>query len=292
MLEKLNYLISKGCLKEKPIRTFYLIIRVLIADLLKKKINYIANLEQSKFFYNYKPYSESGIGGRGQFILREYYDKFFFEGQKILPKKFNFIDVGCSRGFFSMYLLGIQNFKGKGLCVDPLLKAIEDFKEILKLNKKSNIKLIHGIISNKKKFKVPVYKVNKLGFYSIIKNVPFADKLKKGLQHESFLASSYKIDDLVIKKNLINNLKFIKVDAEGAELEVLLSAKKTIKKFKPIFYCEITHESKQIQNFFKKEKYILFYFNKRELVKLKNNSFKGGDLLAIHKNDNYFSKTQ
>ena len=77
MLAKLNYLFSKGCLKEKPIRTFYLIIRVLIADLLKKKINYIAHLKQSKFFYNYKPYSESGIGGRGQFILREYYDKFF-----------------------------------------------------------------------------------------------------------------------------------------------------------------------------------------------------------------------
>ena len=50
MLAKLNYLFSKGCLKEKPIRTFYLIIRVLIADLLKKKINYIAHLKQSKFF--------------------------------------------------------------------------------------------------------------------------------------------------------------------------------------------------------------------------------------------------
>ena len=63
--------------------------------------------------------------------MREYYDKFFFVGQKILPKKFNFIDVGCSRGFFSMYLLGLQNFNGKGLCVDPLSKALEDFKEIL-----------------------------------------------------------------------------------------------------------------------------------------------------------------
>ena len=102
MLAKLNYLFSKGCLKEKPIRTFYLIIRVLIADLLKKKINYIANLGQSKFFYNYKPYSESGIGGRGQFILREYYDKFFL-GQKFYQKNLILLMLDVPEVFFNVF---------------------------------------------------------------------------------------------------------------------------------------------------------------------------------------------
>ena len=198
MLEKLKYPLSTGCLKERPFRTIYFIVKILIADLFKIKINYKAILEKSSFSYNYKPYSKSGLGGRGQYILREYYDKFFFIGQKILPKKFNFIDVGCSRGFFSLYLLGLQNFNGRGLCIDPLQKALDDFKEILKLNKKANVKIINGIISNNKNAKIPVYRVHKLGFYSILKNVPFADKLNEGVEPESFLTKSYKIDDLVI----------------------------------------------------------------------------------------------
>ena len=292
MLEKLKYPISTGCFAEKPFRSIYYITRVIISDFFKLKINYKAIINKSKFFYNYKPYSKSGLGGRGQYILREYYDKFFFIGQNILPQKFNFIDIGCSRGFFSLYLLGLQNFKGTGLCIDPLSKALQDFKEILKLNKKSKIKLINGIISNKKKIKTKIYKVSKQGYYSIIKNISFADKLPKGKKPESFLTNSYKLDNLVKTKKLISNIKFIKIDAEGAEYEILLSAKKTIKKFKPIFYCEVTRKKKEIYNLLKKENYVLFYFNKKNLIRLKTNSFAGGELLAIHKNDNYFSKIQ
>ena len=154
MLEKLKYPISTGCFTEKPLRSFYYIIRVILSDFFKLKIYYKAEINRSKFFYSYKPCSKSGLGGRGQYILREYYDKFFFIGPKILPKKFNFIDIGCSRGFFSLYLLGLQNFKGSGLCIDPLSKALQDFKEILKLNKKSKIKFVNGIISNKKKLRL------------------------------------------------------------------------------------------------------------------------------------------
>ena len=292
MFDSLKYPISTGCFREKPFRTIYYIFLIIISDLFKSKIKYKAVIEKSNFFYNYKPHSERGIGGRGQFILREYYDKFFFIGHKILPKKFNFIDVGCSRGFFSFYLLGLQSFNGNGLCIDPLKKALEDFKEILKLNKKANVKLIHGVVSKKKNTKIPVFKVSKQGFYSINKKVPFADKLKKGSKPECFSINSYQIDELVIIKKLIKGVKFIKIDAEGAEYEILLSAKRTLKKFKPIFYCEVTHKDKLIKNFFKKNNYNLFYFKQKKLLRYKNNSFKGGELLAIHKNDNYFSKIQ
>ena len=116
MLENLKYPISTGCFKEKPFRTIYYIFLIIISDFFKLKINYKAEIKNFKFYYNYKPHSQRGLGGRGQFILREYYDKFFLLDHNILPKKFNFIDVGCSRGFFSFYLLGLQNFNGKGLC--------------------------------------------------------------------------------------------------------------------------------------------------------------------------------
>ena len=266
--------------------------RVIFADLLKFKINYKVLIKKSKFNYNYKPYVESGLGGRGQYILREYYDKFFFVGQDILPSKFNFIDIGCSRGFFSLYLFGLQNFKGKALCVDPLSKAIEDFKEILKFNKKTKINFINGIVSNKKKLKTLIYKVSKMGYYSIIKNISFADKLPKGKKSKSFFVQSHTIDDLVITQKLIKDVKFIKIDAEGAEYEILSSTEKTIKKYKPIFYCEATRKVKDIYKFFKKKNYVLFNFNGKKIIKVSLKLFNGGELLAIHKSDNYFSKIQ
>ena len=212
MLEKLRYPYSTGCLTEKPFRSIFLIIKIIFADLLKFRINYKVVINKSKFNYNYKPYKKSGLGGRGQYILREYYDRFFFVGQDILPNKFNFVDIGCSRGFFSLYLLGLQNFKGKGLCIDPLSKAIEDFKEILTLNKKTKISFINGIISNKNKLKAPIYKVSQQGYFSIIKNVSFADKLSKGKKPESFFVRSYRLDDLVDKKKIIFYLTLIKKD--------------------------------------------------------------------------------
>ena len=87
MFEKLRYPISTGCFNEKPFRTVYYIIRIILSDYFKLKINYEANINKSRFFYNYKPYSKSGLGGRGQYILREYYDKFFSVGKKYSTAK-------------------------------------------------------------------------------------------------------------------------------------------------------------------------------------------------------------
>ena len=292
MFEKFKYPYSTGCLTEKPIRSFFYILIIIFSDFFKFKFNYRNNFFNSRFIFNYKPYSERGLGGRGQFILREYYDKFFFIGHKILPKKFNFVDIGCSRGYFSLYLLGLQNFYGKGLCIDPLSNAIRDFKEILNLNRKKNINCVNGVISNQNKKKLPIYKVSKEGFYSIIKNVSFAEKKMTNNLNKRFFVPSYTLDNLILKKKKISNVKFIKIDSEGAEYEILIAANKSIKKFKPIIYCEVTRKKKEIYNFLRKKNYVLFTFEKRKLIKLSLKKFQQGEMLAIHKKDSYFSNIQ
>lgn len=50
----------------------------------------------------------------------------------------------------------------------------------------------------------------------------------------------YKLDYL-IKKKMINNFHFIKLDVEGFELEVLLGASKAIRRNKPIVAMEMNH---------------------------------------------------
>ena len=82
--------------------------------------------------------------------------------------------------FFSMYLLNLKNLKSEGLCIDPLSKSLDDFKEILKLNKIKRVKILNAVISDKKNKKRDIYRVSDLhGYYSIIKNVSYADKKNK-----------------------------------------------------------------------------------------------------------------
>ncbi len=283
ILNKFIYLFKIGCLTEKPFSTIKNIIIIIFADFFKLKIKYLATLNKSKFYYTYQPHAGTGLGGRGQFILREFYDKFFFIGHKILPKNFNFIDVGCSRGFFSLYLLGLKNFSCKGLCIDPQKNALIDFKEILKLNKKKNIKIINGVISNKSKKKLPVYKVSTRGYFSIYKD---AHRTEPNIDFKNnfFESRSYTIDEIVIKRKLLANIKFIKIDAEGAEYEILKSSTRTIAKFKPIFYCEVIRKRNKIIKFFKEKNYVLFKFHKKKLVTYSRKNFEG-DLLAVHKKD-------
>ena len=173
------------------------------------------------------------------------------------------------------------------MCIDPLSKAIRDFKEILNLNKKKSMSYVNGVISNQNKKKLPIFKVSKEGFYSIIKNVPFAEKKMTNNLNNKFFVPSYTLDYLIFKKKKITNVKFIKIDSEGAEYEILIAANKSIKKFKPIIYCELTRKKKEICNFLRKKNYILFTFDKRELVELSSKNSKNGEVLAIHKNDSY-----
>ena len=250
------------------------------------KLKYNVDFKHNKFIYTFKPYVRSGLGGRGQYLFRELYDPFFSVGDQIFYKKFNFIDVGCSRGFFAMYLLGLKKLNSRGLCIEPLTKAVYDFKEILKLNDIKRAKIINGVVSNKSTQNTSLYRVNdKHGYYSLIKNVRFADeKILKKINTKSFT-----IDQLIFKKKYLKSVEFIKIDAEGAEYEILCKSLKTIRKFKPVIHCEVTRKKSDIFNLLKKNNYNLFTISYDNISPLKIKDFRG-DLLAINKNTNYIKK--
>ena len=250
------------------------------------KLKYNVDFKHNKFIYTFKPYVRSGLGGRGQYLFRELYDPFFSVGDQIFYKKFNFIDVGCSRGFFAMYLLGLKKLNSRGLCIEPLSKAVYDFKEILKLNDIKRAKIINGVVSNKSTQNTSLYRVNdKHGYYSLIKNVRFADeKILKKINTKSFT-----IDQLIFKKKYLKSVEFIKIDAEGAEYEILCKSLKTIRKFKPVIHCEVTRKKSDIFNLLKKNNYNLFTISYDNISPFKIKDFRG-DLLAINKNTNYIKK--
>ena len=175
---------------------------------------------------------------------------------------------------------------GKMTSDEPLSKAVYDFKEILKLNDIKRAKIINGVVSNKSTKNTSLYRVNdKHGYYSLIKNVRFADeKILKKINTKSFT-----IDQLIFKKKYLKSVEFIKIDAEGAEYEILCKSLKTIRKFKPVIHCEVTRKKSDIFNLLKKNNYNLFTISYDNISPFKIKDFRG-DLLAINKNTNYIKK--
>ena len=285
-MSKIKYLLSSKAFKKKPVAVIFRSLILLLSMIFRLKLKYNVDFKHNKFIYTFKPYVRSGLGGRGQYLFRELYDPFFSIGDQIFYKKFNFIDVGCSRGFFAMYLLGLKKLNSRGLCIEPLSKAVYDFKEILKLNDIKRAKIINGVVSNKSTQNTSLYRVNdKHGYYSLIKNVRFADeKILKKINTKSFT-----IDQLIFKKKYLKSVEFIKIDAEGAEYEILCKSLKTIRKFKPVIHCEVTRKKSNIFNLLKKNNYNLFTISYDNISPLKIKDFRG-DLLAINKSTNYIKK--
>ena len=146
---KLLIIFKSQAFQKKPLRTIYYTILMLILLLFRIKINYKIKIKNRNFSYTFKPYLASGMGGRGQFIFREYYDPFLLHGIKFLPKNFNFIDIGCSRGFFTLFLFASNETFGKGVCIDPFEYALTDLKEIIRLNSFSEAHILKGVVSDK-----------------------------------------------------------------------------------------------------------------------------------------------
>ena len=239
--------------KNKPFRTIYYLSLMFFYLIFKIKKVYKIKIKGKDFYYTYKPYSSMGKGGRGQFVLREFYDPFLSYGLDILPKKFNFIDVGCSRGFFTLFLLAINNPGSKGICIDPFNYALDDLSEVLKLNKFENTKIIHGVVSDKVNDKIFVHNTDTPSEASIIKK-------ESHLNKNGFFCKSYTIDQIIYSMNIVKSVEFIKIDAEGAELEILKGSMRTLKDMKPILYLEITKDEKDIRELLFKHDYEIFHF--------------------------------
>lgn len=147
------------------------------------------------------------------------------------------LDVGSNCGAFSLKLAHqAYSEKLNNVTVhafDPNPYIVEKLEHNLSLNPHlSNIVKMHPM---------------GLGAESITAPMTFSDANTGGarvLSQESegkIMVEISKIDDFV-EKHRIEHLSFIKIDVEGYEPFVLLGAQKTIQKFRPAMYIEITDE--------------------------------------------------
>lgn len=133
------------------------------------------------------------------------------------------IDIGAHIGLMSVVLGKIVGNNGKVYSFEPSPLTFSILKETIKLNK-----LTHIISPINKAVSISNGEIQ---FNADFENVSNSIVLyENNKNHKKISVTTTTIDSFIIKEN-INILNFIKIDAEGVELDVLKGAKETLKRF-------------------------------------------------------------
>ena len=140
------------------------------------------------------------------------------------------IDVGANIGEYSKYIL--ENRDSKVIAFEPMPESFKKLKKIKDIFGDRFYTYNIGI-GEKEKTKKLYYDNKNLqwaNFNPELKKIDYLKNTKKSIR-----CKISTLDNLLFKnkKLLLKKIDLIKIDTEGYELEVLIGAKKTIKKYKP-----------------------------------------------------------
>lgn len=219
----------------------------------------LSNKESIKFKTNQTDFVAFCIFWNG---LYNYEYLYIFE--KLGPKLRGFVDIGSNAGIYSLIAAKVST-NIKILSFDPTVAANYYMSMNIELNDFSNkIKFFNYAISDKNE-KLDFFEV-KSSKYSYLKyNLGGSSSLVNYPKlFNTISVQAYSLDNF-LDHNLNQQIEidFIKIDAEGAEPNIIKGMKNTIEKFKPIIVCEILFESigKEIEELLKSYQYE-FYLNK------------------------------
>ena len=173
---------------------------------------------------------------------------------KIIKRNKNpiFIDIGSNTGSYSL----LPTFDKNVIChaFEPNIHAFNVLNENVKLNNIENNVFTYknGFWSSKKTLylKVPLDKTDS-GLSTFGDNPKRFKYDKKSGKYEEQMVECLTVDDFVMEKNLI--IDAIKIDTEGAELDILKGAVKTLKEQKPLLLLEYDDKNTQQFNYLKLE---------------------------------------
>ena len=177
------------------------------------------------------------------------HDKDYLAMKLICKKTFDneIIDIGASVGS-SILSFRKMGFENKIFSFEPNKYLTDNY--LSKIKKKDKYLEIYnygiGDTNSNKDFYVPYYKNISLHMFSSFKESIVRESLSLTYPH---LINEFKIKkfNLEIKKlddiNLFSNLHFVKIDAEGSELEIINGMIKLIQKFKPFILIEFNENN-------------------------------------------------
>lgn len=191
--------------------------------------------------------------------------------KRTLKPNMTVIDVGAHRGYFSFLAAKIIEDKGNIYSIEPALTNFSWLKKGVKINKYNSIKLFQLAISNKNGF-LKLFEGDKSGHHS----------LTGDMGHGSTVVKVQKLDDFV-EENNIKKVDLIKIDVEGADIEVIEGAKKLLQQENLKIVMDIHNiDREKLFNIFRENNYSIYKYNLTKITKIEEKEFVNNKIYEIY----------
>jgi len=140
--------------------------------------------------------------------------------QNFLRPGDSFVDVGGNKGDFALLAAKIVGPRGKVICVEPEPKNFGWITRSVQLNGYENIQLCNVALSDHDG-EAALHLGAKSGFHTLLSGAPERD--------HGFVKVKTRTLDGLLRDSKIQSVNILKIDVEGAELQVLRGAAETIR---------------------------------------------------------------
>jgi len=143
---------------------------------------------------------------------------------RFLEKNDSFIDIGAHIGYYSVLAAKIVGSEGKVFAFEPELSNYQKILENINLNHLNNIKLFNLALGSETKQTQIFFNQDNNGGHALwdVGKHPFNQKTLNNQTMQNTQLST--LDNILSQAGNITNLKMIKIDTEGAELDVIKGA--------------------------------------------------------------------
>jgi FkbM family methyltransferase len=172
-----------------------------------------------------------GYGGRGVYVFRDALEPELEHLEEFLPPGGVFLDIGGNTGIFTVKAAQFFRSRGGGTVVtyEPLPQMLAELDHNLAANGFDNVRLRSFCLGAQPGTAEFWLNFNRPASSSLVSQDPKA-------AHRSMLV--LRLDDVYPLEQL-GRLDYVKIDVEGAEVQVLAGANETLRKFRPIIQIEI-----------------------------------------------------
>ena len=150
-------------------------------------------------------------------------DKTIREELKI--KEGVFVDIGANGGMHTIPAALSLSHRGKVIAIEPEPKNFSILTKNVQLNKLKNVICINTACFKEEKILKLFLDKEGQGGHSLVRETP--------VEKEGYIEIKTQTLDKIINANKIKRVDLIKLDVEGAELDVLKGATTILKKYKP-----------------------------------------------------------
>ncbi|MDO9000950.1 MAG: FkbM family methyltransferase [Bacteroidota bacterium] len=213
---------------------------------------YLGPLKGKKWIYS-SGYSQYFMGDYEKEVVDIFYE--YAEKSKVI------YDIGANIGYYTLIASKAANDNSKVYAFEPFPENVIALKKNIEVNNNSNIMVLEFAISNK---------IGRASFSNSDNNVAntLCEDSPTFKNNKSIEVRTITIDDLILN-NTIEVPDLIKMDVEGTELEALIGAEETLKKYHPVIFlsthnCHVPGIHKKCIDYLENLGYEIEYLNFRE----------------------------